>query len=232
MFSPIDVSFLLSWLILIYFFQTTESLLLENYPGLVPVASPSSSLPASPTTRPSPAAASRAKAQPVQWVETGDALAAHYSALRDQAIHHANNRNSLFDLASQAYVAGARDRAAELSRLARIENDKMVTLHSEAAEAIFSARNKGLPANVVDFHGLHVKEAIPRLHELLARMASSKQREPYLITGTGHHTGKHSGQGKSRLVPAVQEHLSLNYGFIFEDSSTDKRGGALRVFLH
>ena len=208
--------------------SVTESILMQRFPSLKPMAvsQPSPSTSSAKSTAP----VVRTKAQSVQWVETGDALAAHYSSLRDEAILHANSRNSLFDLAAQAYVAGQKDRANELSRLARQENEKMVALHAEAAECIFTARNKALGENVIDFHGLHVKEALPRLDDFLTRLASTSHREAYIIIGTGHHSAKYSG-GKSRLLPAIQEHLRTNYGYHFEDSSTDKRGGALRVFL-
>lgn len=209
---------------------STEEILLKMYPHLraVPPAAPSPSpAPVVPPTRKT--VSSKTRGRPVKWVETGEGLNQTYTALREEAIRHAQLRNSYFEQSSNAYTSGNKVLANELARTARSHDEQMTVLHRQAADFIFEKRNTGLGPNVIDLHGLHVVEAIPRLDEFFARVQEGGFRDGYVITGTGHHSSMLSG-GKSRLLPAVQEHIQA-CGYRFENSATDKRGGTTRVYF-
>lgn len=109
----------------------------------------------------------------------------------------------------------------------------MKELHNAAQTSIFETRNKNLPSNTIDLHGLHPQEALDHLETFIKKkkqeIAFSKQINNYIyiITGTGHH----SYFGKSKLLPTVEEYLKKN-NYFYIDSSSDKRGGMLKVKIN
>eukprot|EP00043_Microstomoeca_roanoka_P009460 m.89755 g.89755 ORF g.89755 m.89755 type:complete len:893 (-) comp14591_c0_seq6:387-3065(-) len=171
---------------------------------------------------------------PKQWVSTGQELSQTYLNLRGEAIEEAKLRNKLLQQATQAYIAGNPAEAKRLSRIGREHDERMKVLHRRAAETLFTTRNKVLPdENMLDLHGLHVKEAIEYLSVFLDQLqASNKHTICYVITGTGHHSQhKHLHHANTaRLLPAIQRWLS-EHGYSYTDASTDKRGGMLCVTL-
>jgi DNA-nicking Smr family endonuclease len=163
----------------------------------------------------------------VPWVETGSMLDKQYTALRQEAIDHANTRNSLYERSTKAYLNFDKASATELSRLAREHDKKMRAINTRAAQYIFETRNARLANNHIDLHGLHVREAIGYLSRFLGTVPPSTEFV-YVITGTGTHTTNRS-RGKPRLQAAIADHLlSLNFHFD-APASSDPRGGTFRV---
>lgn len=97
-------------------------------------------------------------------------------------------------------------------------HDEMQALHGEAASCLFISRNydafwRSVAWNTsvtVDFHGLHVKEALFCCYLLLSLLSahafnpSSKAVELRCVTGVGNHSG---GAGP-RLKPALLTYLT------------------------
>eukprot|EP00049_Salpingoeca_infusionum_P023547 m.12694 g.12694 ORF g.12694 m.12694 type:complete len:739 (-) comp5857_c0_seq1:168-2384(-) len=169
----------------------------------------------------------------VAWVTTGQEVGKLYMQHRGEAIDLAVQRNKLFQRATDAYLRGDAKLARDLSRQGKELDQQMTSAHKAAAAALFATRNKMMPKeNMVDLHGLHVKEALSYLEVFMEKMEETSNHECFVITGTGHHSDhKHLGQNNvARLLPTVRQYLT-RYGYSFQDASTDGRGGMLRVQL-
>eukprot|EP01134_Creolimax_fragrantissima_P007552 CFRG7552T1 len=160
----------------------------------------------------------------IVWRETGKQLNIMYERTRKEAIEHGKLRGRFFQKAAEAYRRGNRQSAAALSKQGRHHHMLSTKLHRDACEAIFVNRNTR-NAPEVDFHGLHVSEALELLEGLLQR-ASKENDYLYIITGTG----RHSSQGRARLRPAVESYLEANR-YYFTDVSTDQLGGMIKIQL-
>ncbi|GJP36652.1 hypothetical protein CLOM_g21136 [Closterium sp. NIES-68] len=182
--------------------------------------------------------AGRGGAQP--WLETGNAVANLYGDMREEARDHARIRNACFEQATQAYLAGNKAAAKELSARGQWHNEQMKAAHAKASDAIFRTRNAasgylsggpgdGGEARVLDLHGLHVGEAIPMLKREIAAMRnaarSTQQRQQvYVCVGTGHHT---KGRAPLRLPLAVERYLVEEERLQFMETQP----GMLRVLV-
>eukprot|EP00803_Ostreobium_quekettii_P005826 evm.model.scf_128EXC.15 EVM.evm.TU.scf_128EXC.15 scf_128EXC:111893-115442(+) len=153
----------------------------------------------------------------VPWVETGEAVSQQYAGAREEAAHFARLRNKCFMEATKAYLSGNKSAAKHLGAEGRRYGARMKELHEGASEAIFRQRNQDLSVSrgrkgplVVDFHGLHVSEAVRILERELERMSSEKPAGQVLtvnlIVGTGHHTK--GSRTPSRLPAAIEQSLS------------------------
>ncbi|CAI7909140.1 unnamed protein product [Closterium sp. NIES-54] len=143
-----------------------------------------------------------------------------YGDMREEARDHARIRNACFEQATQAYLAGNKAAAKELSARGQWHNEQMKAAHAKASDAIFRTRNaasgylgggagEGGEARVLDLHGLHVGEAIPMLKREIAAMRSAarstqQRQQVYVCVGTGHHT---KGRAPPRLPLAVERYL-------------------------
>lgn len=143
------------------------------------------------------------------WVSTGQSVAELYEELRAEAAEQASVRNKYFDRAAAAFKRNDGATAKKMGALGRDANERMKELHRQAADSIFATRNPPHVQDVIDFHGLHVSEAIERLPAAL----EGKHGKVRILTGTGHHT---KGTGRARLRPAVKKWLQEN-GFFFEE---------------
>lgn len=159
------------------------------------------------------------------WVSTGQSVAALYQELRQEAAEQASVRNKFFDRANVAYKRGDGAAAKRYGAQGRDANSRMKALHKKAADAIFQARNLPSDSHVVDFHGLHVNEALERLPAAIARAGGEKVR---ILTGTGHHT---KGTGRARLRPAVKKWLQHNAYFFEEVVDANEFVGSFIVDL-
>eukprot|EP00042_Codosiga_hollandica_P057857 m.863246 g.863246 ORF g.863246 m.863246 type:complete len:992 (-) comp59698_c1_seq5:112-3087(-) len=202
----------------------------------------------------------RGPAAQILWSDTGAAVGGLYAKNRQVAIQCAQQRNSLFQQAAQAFMHGNRQLAKELSFRARQYDLKMKNLHATASTEIFQARNQGLKDNLIDLHGLHVEEALPQLADRIVKSRAAGERQLLVIVGTGHHSkhGHLAANQQERLRPAVIQYLTsnrlrssmfreliqagavqgLHVPFLvlfircrFEDASTDKLAGLLRVMF-
>jgi hypothetical protein len=77
----------------------------------------------------------------VHWVQTGQAVTSVYKEARGEANGWARARNACFQQATQAFLAGNRKLAKELSARGREYADRMWEAHARAAHAIYDARN-------------------------------------------------------------------------------------------
>jgi DNA-nicking Smr family endonuclease len=162
-----------------------------------------------------------------RWVETGGAVRKLYMAKREEARDEARRRNKFFEQAAAAARAGKGAEASRLGSQGRAANAKMKRLHTEAADAIWSARNAD-PAKdgQLDLHGMHVAEAVERLPDALADIARFRAQVK-VVTGTGHHTV--GGGGNPRLRPAVCAILQ-EHGYAFREI-IDSKSGHVGAFL-
>lgn len=158
---------------------------------------------------------------PKPWLDTGEAVSSLYADMREEARDHARARNLCFEQARQAYIAGNRALAKELSAKGHQLNDQMKAAHEKAGKAIFHERNAVIAgefqkltqgkASLLDLHGLHVKEAIVLLKQELKalRVAGSPHRSKqqlFVCVGTGHHTP--GARVVARLPLAVKQYLA------------------------
>ncbi|KAM9958599.1 hypothetical protein ACTFIW_012188 [Dictyostelium discoideum] len=155
-----------------------------------------------------------------EWVETGVEVSLLYKQHRETAILHARERNRLFNQAARAFGSAVTSREYALE--AQQHDALMKEYNRKARDIIFNTRNKDydpVSNNVLDFHGLHVSEALEILEDHLDCLPLT------VIVGTGHH----SLTPCARLPNKIKDYLSGN-SFSFKDISTDKRGGLLLVY--
>lgn len=175
----------------------------------------------------------------VTWVPTGEVLASSYFKYRSEAIDVALNRNRLFQKyffiinkrATEAYLSGHKATARELSIAAHKLNEKVSTLHQEAAEKIFSERNKKLNSynndQIIDLHGLHPEESCNILDNSIKKLQQSKYKgNVVIITGTGNHS-----RGNLKVLPVVRSYLEKKGFKTREATLNDRKGGMLTIKL-
>ncbi|CAI7845796.1 unnamed protein product, partial [Closterium sp. NIES-53] len=63
-----------------------------------------------------------------------------YGDMREEARDHARIRNACFEQATQAYLAGNKAAAKELSARGQWHNEQMKAAHAKASDAIFRTR--------------------------------------------------------------------------------------------
>ena len=179
--------------------------------------------------------------------------------LRTEAFMHAKMRNMHFRLATQAFIAGNGAVAKRHSELGKEHDRMMRNLNSSAAQQLIRIRNphfcsfRGTNENVLDLHGLTVREGIDFLRGIFVntkcthglpcahfcasysvlfthpchpntRHVPCTDRTFYVICGSGHHNKEH----KTPLADAVRQFFH-DCDFRFSDCSADQRGGMLRV---
>ncbi len=140
----------------------------------------------------------------IEWVETGAAVSQLYQSTRDEARDHARVRNVCYEQATNAFLAGNKALAKELSRQGREAAAKMSAAHADAAANIYANRGGGR-SGTIDLHGLHVTEALSILRCELPRLRDSGEPYAHVLVGTGHHTV--GSRTPSRLPVAVETFL-------------------------
>ncbi len=163
----------------------------------------------------------------VQQVSTGGAVSAQYASAREDARTMALARNKLFEEATRAFQRGDKKLAKELGARGRELNETMHALHSAAAQGIFESRNAGHQSSggrrVVDCHGLHAKEGVSRVMEILdGARRLGEEREIDVVVGTGSHSKTNSGVLRRAIVNAVE---AAGYRF------RENYAGMLTVYL-
>lgn len=83
----------------------------------------------------------RGIAESLEWVDTGEGVAALYRELRAEAEAIAKARNLAFHRATRAFLAGHHTEASRMARQGRELQARMQRAHASAAGAIFEARN-------------------------------------------------------------------------------------------
>lgn len=101
-----------------------------------------------------------------EWRRTTTAERQVTAELRTEAFMHAKMRNMHFRLATQAFIAGNGAVAKRHSELGKAHDRMMRDLNSSAAQQLIRIRNphfcsfRGTNENVLDLHGLTVREGI------------------------------------------------------------------------
>jgi hypothetical protein len=137
------------------------------------------------------------------------------SFYRRAGVEFAKLRNQLFSMAVQAYMRGDGATAKELSRKGQMADLASKRAHMNASREIFENLNhhtmdSNFTLGTVDLHGLHVKEAIDILEQVLASEMAEKYKDENrvrtlnIITGLGRHSTK----GIAKLRPAVHDFLN------------------------
>jgi len=162
-----------------------------------------------------------------EWVSSGQSVAKEYENSRREARSLALARNALLQEATNAYVAGKKDIAKNLSLQGQEMNRRMKELHLSAAKNIFCTRNQEalLKKGKIDMHGLHVSEALSVLEELLPLYKSLSIPSVTIVTGTGHHSVDKHRAGV--LLPNIENYikgLKLKYKTI-NDPNNGMTGG-------
>jgi len=162
-----------------------------------------------------------------EWVSSGQSVANEYENSRREARSLALARNALLQEATNAYVAGKKDIAKNLSMQGQKMNTQMKELHLSAAKNIFCTRNQEalLKKGKVDMHGLHVSEALSVLEEILPLYKSLSIPSVTIVTGTGHHSVDKHRAGV--LLPNIENYikgLKLKYKTI-NDPNNGMTGG-------
>ena len=118
----------------------------------------------------------RGIAESLDWVDTGENVAALYRELRAGAEALAKARNLAFHRATSAFLAGRSVEAARMARQGRELQAQMQQAHAIAAGAIFAARNSA--------HGVAGAGRAP-----LAPGVASSLPAPAAVTMPPHHGG-------------------------------------------
>jgi len=123
-------------------------------------------------------------------------------------------RNVCYREATQAYIHGNSALASELSKKGRKHQAQMkIALEKARDEIVITGILEPKSVKTVDFHGMHVKESLDALEELL-NFCAVQQVTKLLRIITGR--GKHSEGGKARIYPAVKSYLQ-DKGYNFNE---------------
>eukprot|EP01120_Amphizonella_sp_Union-15-10_P013018 TRINITY_DN5964_c0_g1_i1.p1 TRINITY_DN5964_c0_g1~~TRINITY_DN5964_c0_g1_i1.p1 ORF type:complete len:343 (-),score=78.26 TRINITY_DN5964_c0_g1_i1:102-1130(-) len=127
-----------------------------------------------------------------------------YRIHRRSAVKASNKRNKLFKMATSAYERGEYGKAKQLVDEGRKQSRIAWEYNKQAAERIFEYQNDRLGLSEIDFHGLHVDEAVAFLEERL-ELLNQDSSVPQLvaITGVGNHQF-----ANAMLRPAIMEFLN------------------------
>ncbi|KAG9007610.1 hypothetical protein FRB95_008361 [Tulasnella sp. JGI-2019a] len=113
-----------------------------------------------------------------------------------------------FQESKAAYSSGDGARAKNLSNQGKMHKVEMERLHKEACDLVFQINNKKRKPNVVDLHGLYVKEAIQKTEEAIIGAQIRDDSLIRVIVGKGIHS-----EGDIKLRPAIEE-LVVKYNLV------------------
>ncbi|XP_043918864.1 NEDD4-binding protein 2 [Protopterus annectens] len=151
-----------------------------------------------------------------------------FEDIRMEAFLHHQKQQEYFSKAAEAYRRGMKQVATYYAQQGHLHGQKKKEANHRASLQIFTRVNASLlPQNILDLHGLHVKEAVHQLDIVLKEKITEHQQsggKPYLSVITGR--GSHSQGGVARIRPAVIDYLS-NHSFRF----TELQQGLLQIML-
>ena len=107
--------------------------------------------------------------------------------------------------ATQAYRAGHKALAKQLSARGREAAERMWAAHAAAAQGTLARRNRP-QSGTLDLHGLHVSEALEAVRACLRPEARRRGGSAPLRIVVGE--GRHSATQAARLAPAVKRLLT------------------------
>lgn len=124
-----------------------------------------------------------------------------YVNFRKQAELAYSKRAEFSKESQQAYKAGDKQRASELSAKAKEQLAVAERFNRKAAEFVFIENNRDSDDNDIDLHGLYVKEAEYILKQRIISGIQKNQATLDCIVGKGLH----SQNGIAKLKPAVEQ---------------------------
>mmetsp|Transcript_35774 Transcript_35774/g.79611 ORF Transcript_35774/g.79611 Transcript_35774/m.79611 type:complete len:178 (+) Transcript_35774:145-678(+) len=122
----------------------------------------------------------------------------YYRSLGDK---HAKQRIECLEISKQYFNEGDKVNGKLYAYKARENEVLSKQSHEQAAELIFISRNKGLPKDTVDLHGLRVKEALAKAREIILEAKKENRKSMTFIVGRGLH----SADGVAKLKPAIMD---------------------------
>lgn len=144
--------------------------------------------------------------------------------LRAEAQKYADERHEFLDASKNAFEAGDKAKAKELSEKGKAAGRKMEECNKKAAKAILKHRNAGYGDHYLDLHGLYLEEALTAFREKLIVLQKSKEEIVFeVIPGAGHHS-----KNKAVIKPKIIEELTANKSVSFEE----KNAGSIYVFIN
>uniref|UniRef100_A0A3Q2QF29 NEDD4 binding protein 2 n=1 Tax=Fundulus heteroclitus TaxID=8078 RepID=A0A3Q2QF29_FUNHE len=132
-----------------------------------------------------------------------------YEDFRAEANLQRTRQLESFAKAAEAFRQGRKEVASFYAQQGYLHGQRMREANHRAAAHIFERVNSSLlPRNILDLHGLHVREALEHLAQVLEEKAAGKQGlcQPQLSVITGR--GNHSLGGVARIRPAVIDYLT------------------------
>lgn len=139
--------------------------------------------------------------------------------LRQEATRLRGRRDKYFSMASVAYKQGQSKLAKRLAEKGHQASCMMKNVNAQAASEQLITENVFSESNILNVHGLHVKEALTAISKFLNRYLH-QQGKLTIITGWGRNSLPHP----PRLLPAVK--LFLNeHGYDFRET----RPGVIEV---
>lgn len=124
-----------------------------------------------------------------------------YKNYREQANRLHDKRNQLSQASQDAFKAGDKQRAHELSEKLKEALEEAENCNKKAAEYVFMQNNSDSAADEIDLHGLYVKEAKWILEKRISEAIARGQPHLRVIVGKGLH----SQNGVAKLKPAIDE---------------------------
>lgn len=124
-----------------------------------------------------------------------------YKALRTEADRLYQKRQQLLLQSQQAFKAGDKLRAHDLSMQLKLVLAQAEDANRRAAEWVFRENNADSAEDEIDLHGLYVKEAEYILQNRLAAALRTNQSHLKVIVGKGLHLQG----GIAKLKPAIDQ---------------------------
>ncbi|KAG9008267.1 hypothetical protein FRB94_013627 [Tulasnella sp. JGI-2019a] len=146
-----------------------------------------------------------------------------HKSLRAKANIEGDAMSRCFQESKAAHSSGNRARAKDLSKQGKIHKVEMKRLHKEACDLVFQINNKKMKPNVVDLHGLYVKEAIQKTKEAIIGAQIRNDAQVRVIVGKGIHS-----EGDPKLRPAIEK-LVIKYGLVAAEAR--RNSGVLIITL-
>eukprot|EP01127_Copromyxa_protea_P003855 TRINITY_DN1360_c0_g1_i1.p1 TRINITY_DN1360_c0_g1~~TRINITY_DN1360_c0_g1_i1.p1 ORF type:complete len:296 (-),score=114.87 TRINITY_DN1360_c0_g1_i1:50-937(-) len=118
---------------------------------------------------------------------------------------HAKQRQAYFDEASKAHDAGDGAKAKEMSNKGKEESKLMEAALIKAGYLIYEGKNTGNAKNIMDLHGLQVKQAELIVSELLEACKKEGFATAEVIHGKGNHSGPEGPKLKGNIRKMVTD---------------------------
>lgn len=127
-------------------------------------------------------------------------------SLRQEAEQLRTEAKKVSEQSQYEYNSGSKSQAKALSTEKNALYKKMDEKNHRAAELIFEYHNQNRPRDVIDLHGLYVKEALKYVQNKLDECRSNNILQLTIITGMGNN----SPNNIAKIKPEVQKYAREN----------------------